>query len=79
VIVVLQVYHLYWPLLTNCSEDLEVRVVALTMLVLGQPSGTHLYNLMLFMQQERNAHLRHFWRTTLHSLARSQHPCHIHM
>jgi hypothetical protein len=75
----LQVYHLYWPLLTNCSEDLEVRVVALTMLVLGQPSGTHLYNLMLFMEQECNAHLRHFWHTTLHSLAHSQHPCHIHM
>jgi hypothetical protein len=49
------------------------------MLVLGQPSGTHLYNLMLFMQQECNSHLRHFWHTTLHSLAHSQHPCHIHM
>jgi hypothetical protein len=75
----LQMYYLYWPLLINSSEDLEVRVAALTVLMLSRPTLSHFYNLMLFMLQEHNPHLRHFWYTTLHSLVKTHYPCYRHM
>ncbi|KDR09150.1 uncharacterized protein LOC110838941 isoform X2 [Zootermopsis nevadensis] len=74
-----QVYHLYWPLLTNRSEYLEVRVAAFTMLVLSRPTLARFHNLMLILRQEQNPHLRHFWYTTLHSLAHTHCPCYSHL
>ncbi|PNF30690.1 hypothetical protein B7P43_G06086 [Cryptotermes secundus] len=74
-----QAHYLYWPLLTNSSEHLEVRVAALTVLILSKPISTHLYNVMLFMMHERDPHLKHFWYTTLHSLVHTRHPCYRHL
>jgi hypothetical protein len=79
VVVMLQMYHLYWPLLTNSSEHLEVRVAALTVLILFRPTSTRLYNVMLSMMHEQDPHLKHFWYTTLHSLVHTRHPCYRHL
>jgi hypothetical protein len=78
-IIKLQTYHLYWPLLTNTSEDMELRVAALMTLALSQPTLARFHSLMLFMRQEQNPHLRHFWYTTLHSLAHTHYPCYSHL
>nr|CAD7437537.1 unnamed protein product [Timema bartmani] len=70
-----QVYHLYWPLLANTSEHLEVRVAALSMLVISQPSPGLFLNLFWFMQREVNPHLYYHYYTTLQSLVDSKYPC----
>nr|CAD7392031.1 unnamed protein product [Timema cristinae] len=72
-----QVYHLYWPLLANTSEHLEVRVAALSMLVISQPSPGLFLNLFWFMQREVNSHLYYHYYTTLQSLVDSKYPCYI--
>nr|CAD7567213.1 unnamed protein product [Timema californicum] len=72
-----QVYQLYWPLLANTSEHLEVRVAALSMLVISQPSPGLFLNLFWFMQREVNPHLYYHYYTTLQSLVDSKYPCYI--
>ncbi|KAK7871920.1 hypothetical protein R5R35_009724 [Gryllus longicercus] len=70
-----KVGELYWPILANRSEHLEMRVAALTMLILAKPTHSNFVNLLWFMQSEHNAHLLHFYYTTLESLIETQYPC----
>ncbi|XP_069680724.1 vitellogenin isoform X2 [Periplaneta americana] len=74
-----QMYRLYMPILVNRSEELEMRVAALTMLVVSQPTLTRFYNIMYVMANDPDPHLQHFWYTTLQSLANTKYPCYEHM
>ncbi|XP_068082833.1 vitellogenin-4 isoform X2 [Anabrus simplex] len=71
----LKIYQTYWPILTNRSEHLEMRVAALTMLMLSGPTYGNFFNLLWFMESEPNPHLQNFFYTTLVSLIDTKYPC----
>ncbi|XP_049955545.1 uncharacterized protein LOC126471429 [Schistocerca serialis cubense] len=73
------VYGLYWPILANHSEHLEMRVAALTMLIISQPTTGRFLSLYWYMQSEQNTQLKHFFYTTITSLADSQYPCYSYL
>lgn len=73
------VHELYWPILANHSEHLEMRVAALTMLIISQPTTGRFLSLYWYMQSEQNTRMKHFFLTTITSLADSQYPCYSHL
>lgn len=70
-----RVYNLYWPILTNSSEHLEMRVAALTMLMVSVDSPARYWSLYWYIRGQTNNHLYNFFYTTLHSLAQTKYPC----
>lgn len=75
----IQVYNLYWPILTNSSEHLEMRVAALTMLMASVDSPARYWSLYWYIRGQTNNHLYNFFYTTLHSLAQTKYPCFSHL
>lgn len=74
-----RVYQLYWPILTNSSEHLEMRVAALTMLMISVDSPARYWSLYWYIHGQNNNHLYNFFYTTLHSLAQTKYPCYAHL
>ncbi|XP_063225617.1 uncharacterized protein LOC134532740 [Bacillus rossius redtenbacheri] len=70
-----QVRKLCWPVLTNRSEPLDLRVAALTTLAISDPAPGMFANLFSYMQGERDAHLYYHYHTMLRSLADTTFPC----
>ncbi|KAJ9599526.1 hypothetical protein L9F63_009998, partial [Diploptera punctata] len=67
-------FELFWPILTNRDELLEMRVGALSLLTRTKPSTSRFYQMLSYMVRETDPHLRHAWYTTLHSIANTKHP-----
>ncbi|CAH0383714.1 unnamed protein product [Bemisia tabaci] len=74
-----KVSEVYWPILLNKTDFLEIRVAALTVLLLSNPSASRLISLYWFMKEETNLHLYNYFYTTIHSLAGSYFPCYAHL
>lgn len=74
-----KVYQLYWPILTNSSEHLEMRVAALTMLMVSVDGPARYWSLYWYIRGQNNNHLYNFFYTTLHSLAQTKYPCYSHL
>ncbi|CAH1401941.1 unnamed protein product [Nezara viridula] len=70
-----KVYEVYWPLFTNKSESLELRVASLTLLIMSKPSISRFFSIYLHMQAEPSEQLYNFYYTTIQSLARTNYPC----
>ncbi|XP_075227953.1 uncharacterized protein LOC142328230 [Lycorma delicatula] len=74
-----KVYEIFWPILTNRSESLEVRVASLTILILAKPTSAGLISLFWFMQTEPSQQLYQFYYTTIQSLTQTTFPCYAHL
>ncbi|XP_054270572.1 uncharacterized protein LOC128991582 [Macrosteles quadrilineatus] len=70
-----KIFELFWPVLCNRSQTLEVRVAALTMLVLSKPAPDRFISLFWYMQTEPSLQLYNFFYTTVKSLASTTYPC----
>ncbi|XP_011154887.1 uncharacterized protein LOC105192439 [Harpegnathos saltator] len=69
------IYPVYWPILVNRTEHLEMRVAALTLLVVSNPTPNRLISLYWYMQSESCQHLYNYFYTMLKSMERSTFPC----
>ena len=74
-----QIYRVYSPILINRTEHLEMRVAALTLLIVSSPTPSRLISLYWYMQSESSQHLYNYFYTILKSIERTTHPCYIHM
>ncbi|VVC32657.1 Hypothetical protein CINCED_3A003228 [Cinara cedri] len=70
-----KVDEVFWPILTNHSEPLEIRTSALNMLMMSQPSISRFLTLYWFMQEEPNQQIYNFYYTTINSMVNSKYPC----
>ncbi|XP_066593012.1 vitellogenin-5 [Prorops nasuta] len=73
------VYSIYWPILVNKTEYLEMRIAALNLLIVSEPSPQRLITLYWYIQTETNAHLYNYFYTTLISVERTTYPCYLHL
>ncbi|XP_012215404.1 uncharacterized protein [Linepithema humile] len=69
------IYPVYWPILINRTEHLEMRAAALTLLVVSSPTPNRLMSLYWYMQSEPNQHLYNYFYTMLKSMERTTYPC----
>lgn len=69
------IYEIYWPILVNRTQHLEMRVAAFTMLLISQPTKSRFLTLYWYMQGEPDQHLYRFFYTTLISLQKTTYPC----
>ncbi|CAK9803774.1 vit-6 [Anthophora quadrimaculata] len=73
------IYPVYWPILINRTEHLEMRVAALTLLIVSSPTPSRLISLYWYMQSEPSQHLYNYFYTILRSMERTTHPCYVHI
>nr|QGV11548.1 Vg1 [Tetrastichus brontispae] len=73
------IYPVYWPILVNRTEHLEMRIAALTLLIVSNPSPNRLISLYWYLKEEPNPHLYNFYYTTLKSVERTKFPCYARM
>ncbi|XP_033211866.1 uncharacterized protein LOC117169551 isoform X2 [Belonocnema kinseyi] len=73
------IYPVYWPILINRTEHLELRIAALTLLIVSNPSPSRLISLFWYMKGEPDLHLYNFFYTTLKSMERTNFPCYVHI
>ncbi|XP_011495960.1 PREDICTED: uncharacterized protein LOC105360685 [Ceratosolen solmsi marchali] len=73
------IYPVYWPILVNRTEHLEMRVAALTLLIVSNPMPSRLISLYWYLKGEPNRHLYNFFYTTIKSMERSKFPCYTHI
>lgn len=74
-----QATEIFWPLFVNGSESLDIRVSALYILIVTQPTASRLLTFFWNMQTESNYHVYNFFFTTIHSFANTKHPCFYEM
>ncbi|KAG8230495.1 hypothetical protein J437_LFUL013537, partial [Ladona fulva] len=71
-----RVFEVYWPILENKSEHLELRVGAFTILLLSKPQSDRFYSLASLMDEEpEGSHLYYLFYSSMESLAGTTHPC----
>ncbi|XP_043675802.1 vitellogenin-like isoform X2 [Vespula pensylvanica] len=73
------IYPVYWPMLVNKTEHLEMRIAALTLLIVSNPTPSRLISLYWYMKTEPNLHLYNYFYTTLKSMEQTTYPCYLHM
>ncbi|XP_076394577.1 vitellogenin isoform X2 [Megachile rotundata] len=73
------IYPVYWPILINRTEHLEMRVAALTLLIISSPTPNRLISLYWYMQSEPDQHLYNYFYTMLKSMEHTTHPCYVHI
>ncbi|KAK9511580.1 hypothetical protein O3M35_000210 [Rhynocoris fuscipes] len=72
-----KVYEVYWPIFSNKSESLELRVAAFTLLIMSKPTQSRFFSLYWHMLSEKSEQLYNFYYTTIQSLARTNYPCYL--
>ncbi|XP_017876855.1 uncharacterized protein LOC108623080 isoform X1 [Ceratina calcarata] len=73
------IYPVYWPILVNRTEHLEMRIAALTLLIVSNPTPSRLITLYWYMQSEPSQHLYNYFYTILKSMVHTTHPCYVHI
>jgi len=68
-------HDLLWPIFSDVSQPLPVRIVAYDVLMSQMPNMKRLMNIYWFMVYEKNNHLYNYHLTTLKGLANSVDPC----
>lgn len=66
-------------MLVNKTEHLEMRIAALTLLIVSNPTPSRLISLYWYMKTEPNLHLYNYFYTTLKSMEQTTYPCYLHM
>uniref|UniRef100_A0A146LZW6 Vitellogenin-6 n=2 Tax=Lygus hesperus TaxID=30085 RepID=A0A146LZW6_LYGHE len=70
-----KVYNIYWPIFSNKTESLEMRLAALTLLIMSKANPSRFFTLYWHMQAEPSEQLYNYWYTSIHSLANTNYPC----
>ncbi|KAK4878920.1 hypothetical protein RN001_007066 [Aquatica leii] len=70
------IYNLYWPLLVDQNEPVEIRVVAYYVLMESHPSLTRLRNIQHTLEQERHSDLYYVHYNYMTTMSQSTDPCH---
>lgn len=68
-------HNLLWPIFTNVTQPLYVRIVAYDVLMSQLPNMQRIMNVYWHMIYEQNDHLYNYHVTTLKGLANSVDPC----
>nr|WLW35462.1 vitellogenin-like protein 1 [Sogatella furcifera] len=74
-----KVHEIFWPLLVNRTESLEIRVASLTLLILAKPTPAGLISLFWYMANEPSQQLYQFYYTTIQSLTQTTYPCYTQL
>ncbi|XP_059485386.1 uncharacterized protein LOC132202465 isoform X2 [Neocloeon triangulifer] len=70
-----KVHEIFWPILADRRNDLEIRVAALTLLLKSQPTTDRFMNLLWYMVSDPNYQLYQYFYTTIRSLTNTKFPC----
>lgn len=70
-----QVYEVYWPIFESQKATLEMRVAALTLLLISNPTPARLISIHRILNAETDPHMINYYRTTIKSITETTFPC----
>ncbi|XP_057329191.1 uncharacterized protein LOC130670035 [Microplitis mediator] len=70
-----QAYSLLWPLMTDCTISLKVRLAAYETLLYQATSVADIERIQFFMMNEKNKHFYHYHFTTMKSIVNLKSSC----
>lgn len=71
----LQIYEIYWPIFESRNASLELRVAAVTLLLISNPTAARLISIHRIIQSETDPHMINYYRTTITSISETTYPC----
>ncbi|XP_037954576.1 uncharacterized protein LOC119684578 [Teleopsis dalmanni] len=69
------IYEIYWPIFESKNASLELRVTAVTLLLVSNPTAARLISIHRIIQSETDLHLINYYRTTVTSISETTYPC----
>ncbi|KAL9889825.1 vitellogenin-like lipoprotein [Glossina fuscipes fuscipes] len=70
-----RIYEIYWPIFESRNASLELRVAALTLLLISNPTAARLISIHRIIQSETDPHMINYYRTTITSISETTYPC----
>ncbi|XP_055375125.1 uncharacterized protein LOC129607901 isoform X2 [Condylostylus longicornis] len=70
-----KIYEIYWPIFESNKATLELRVAALTLLIVSKPTPARLISIHRIIKDETDPHLINYYRTTIKSISETTYPC----
>lgn len=70
-----QIYEVYWPIFESRNASLELRVAAVTLLLISNPTAARLISIHRIIQSETDPHMINYYRTTITSISETTYPC----
>ncbi|ALC45883.1 CG31150, partial [Drosophila busckii] len=74
-----RIYEIYWPIFESRNASLELRVAAVTLLLISNPTAARLISIHRIIQAETDPHLINYYRTTVMSISETTYPCYQHL
>ncbi|KRG01396.1 uncharacterized protein LOC6573593 isoform X2 [Drosophila mojavensis] len=74
-----RIYEIYWPIFESRNASLELRVAAVTLLLISNPTAARLISIHRIIQSETDPHLINYYRTTVTSISETTYPCYQHL
>lgn len=74
-----RIYEIYWPIFESRNASLELRVAAVTLLLISNPTAARLISIHRIIQTESDPHLINYYRTTVTSISETTYPCYQHL
>lgn len=75
----LKIYEIYWPIFESRNASLELRVTAVTLLLISNPTAARLISIHRIIQSETDPHMINYYRTTVISISETTYPCYQHL
>lgn len=74
-----RIYEIYWPIFESKNASLELRVTAVTLLLISNPTPARLISIHRIIQSETDPHMINYYRTTITSISETTFPCYQHL
>ncbi|KAH8271317.1 hypothetical protein KR018_006399, partial [Drosophila ironensis] len=74
-----RMYEIYWPIFESRNASLELRVAAVTLLLISNPTAARLISIHRIIQSETDPHMINYYRTTVTSISETTYPCYQHL
>ncbi|SPP84272.1 uncharacterized protein LOC117585887 [Drosophila guanche] len=74
-----RIYEIYWPIFESRNASLELRVAAVTLLLISNPTAARLISIHRIIQSETDPHMINYYRTTVTSISETTYPCYQHL
>ncbi|XP_055851471.1 uncharacterized protein LOC129915809 [Episyrphus balteatus] len=74
-----KIYEIYWPIFESKNATLELRVAAVTLLLISNPTPARLISIHRIIQSETCRHMINYYRTTITSISETTFPCYQHL
>ncbi|XP_036228844.2 vitellogenin-2 isoform X1 [Bactrocera oleae] len=74
-----RIYEIYWPIFESRNASLELRVTAVTLLLISNPTAARLISIHRIIQSETDPHMINYYRTTITSISETTYPCYQHL